>query len=73
LDIKTYDDEKWDKLTQIQTKIATPVIETHNLKSKTTEVLVPELPTANVCYDLPKNQLGNQSKKTLRIAAKVIF
>jgi hypothetical protein len=54
LDIKTYDDEKWDKLiTQIQTKIATPVIETHNLKSKTTEVLVPELPTANV-FDLPK-------------------
>jgi hypothetical protein len=35
LDIKTYDDEKWDKLiTQIQTKIATPVIETHNLKSR---------------------------------------
>ena len=43
LDIKTFEDEKWDKvITQIENKIATPIVETP-------EVLAPEVPTVNVC------------------------
>ena len=72
LDIKTYDDEKWDKLiTQIKKKIATPIVETPQPdKVEETEVLAPEVPTVNVCYDLPKEPTWESIEEEFKNSGK---